>query len=167
VFKTAKTVQQVAALPFVLRDEGFEVMMVTARRDGRWILPKGWPESGETYCDGAAREAREEAGVDGCVHSAPIGDFTYQKMMRQGYAVPSQVFVFALWVRETRDTWPEQDTRKRRWITLTKAARLAGDRGLARFLRGLAETDGAVLHSVLAGMDTGNDGAPVCEPATS
>jgi 8-oxo-dGTP pyrophosphatase MutT (NUDIX family) len=165
VFKTAKTVQQVAALPFVLRDEGFEVMMITARRDGRWILPKGWPESGEAYCDGAAREAGEEAGVFGSVHAAPVGDFTYRKVMRQGYVVPSQVFVFALWVRETRDTWPEKDVRKRRWITLTEAAGLAGDRGLARFMRGIAETDGAALRSVLAEMEAG--GAPAREPATS
>jgi 8-oxo-dGTP pyrophosphatase MutT (NUDIX family) len=159
VFKTAKTVQQVAALPFVLRDEGFEVMMVTARRDGRWILPKGWPEDGEAYCDGAAREAGEEAGAFGAVHATPIGDFTYQKVMRQGYAVPSQVFVFALQVLETRDTWPEKDVRKRRWVALPKAAGLAGDRGLARFLRGFAEKDGAALHAVVAEMDAAHAGA--------
>ena len=159
MFKSTKTVQQVAALPFTLRDEGFEVMMITARRDGRWILPKGWPESGEAYCDGAAREAREEAGVAGVVHAAPIGDFTYKKVMRQGYTVPSQVFVFALWVHETRDSWPEKSARKRRWVSLTKAARLAEDAGLARFLRDLAETDGAALHAALVEIDSGNDGA--------
>jgi hypothetical protein len=99
------------------------------------------------------------------VHAAPVGDFTYRKVMRQGYVVPSQVFVFALWVCETRDTWPEKDVRKRRWITLIQAAGLAGDRGLARFMRGIAETDGAALRSVLAKMEAG--GAPAREPATS
>jgi len=167
VFKTAKTVQQVAALPFVLRDGGFEVMMITARRDGRWILPKGWPEQGEAYCDGAAREAGEEAGVVGHVQASPIGEFTYQKAMRQGYTVPSQVFVFALRVHETHDSWPEKSTRKRRWVALTEAAELAGDRGLARLLRDFARADGAALHAVLAEMDTENDGAPRCAPATS
>lgn len=158
MFKTAKTIQQVAALPFAPRDGGFEVLMITARRDGRWILPKGWPEGGEAYCDGAAREAREEAGVDGSVHPSPIGDFTYQKVMRQGYRVPSQVFVFALWVRETLDSWPEKAARKRRWVTLAEAASLAEDAGLARFLRDFAETDGAALRAVLAEMGAGNDG---------
>ncbi len=161
MFKTAKTIQQVAALPFALRDEAFEVMMITARRDGRWILPKGWPESGEAFCDGAAREAGEEAGVAGTVHPSPIGDFTYKKIMRQGYSVPSQVFVFALWVRETLDPWPEKSARKRRWVSLAEAAGLAEDAGLARLLRDLAETDGAALHAVLAEVGDGNDGAPV------
>jgi 8-oxo-dGTP pyrophosphatase MutT (NUDIX family) len=167
VFKTAKTIQQVAALPFALRDGGFEVMMITARRDGRWILPKGWPESGEAYCDGAAREAVEEAGVEGSVHPSPVGDFTYKKVMRQGYSVPSQVFVFALQVRETHDSWPEKSARKRRWVSLTKAASLAEDAGLERFLRDLAQTDGAALHAVLAEIDSGKDEVPVRASETS
>ncbi len=163
VFKTAKTIQQVAALPFALRDVEFEVMMITSRRDGRWILPKGWPESGEAYCDGAAREAGEEAGVVGSVHPSPIGDFTYKKVMRQGYTVPSQVFVFALWVRETLDSWPEKTARKRRWVSLEKAAGLAEDTGLARLLRNIAETEGAALRAVLAEINTENADAPAPE----
>ncbi len=171
--------QQVAALPFAPRDTGFEVMLVTSRKKrarsneadteggGRWILPKGWPKRRETLAEAAMREAHEEAGVVGAVHPAPLGDYVYKKNMRAGYKVPSRVFVFALRVYETRDKWPEKGQRDRRWVTLAEAAALVDDRDLVRLLRGLTDNDGAALHSVLAGLDAGRDGAPLPAPAAS
>jgi len=153
-------------MPFALRNGEFEVLLVTARRDGRWILPKGWPERGEAFCDAAAREAREEAGVVGDVCAASIGDFTYQKVMRQGYAVRSRVFVYALRVQETRDSWPEKGERKRRWVALAAAAPRVKDRGLARLLRGVAENDGAALHAVLAELDGAHGTTPDLRPVS-
>lgn len=154
-------------MPFVVREGGIEVLLVTARRDGRWILPKGWPERGEAFCDAAAREAREEAGVTGAVHAASIGDFTYKKVMRQGYAVRSRVFVFALRVQETHDKWPEKSERKRRWVALSEAAPLVKDRGLARLLRDVADNDGPALHSVIAELDAAHGAAPRIRPTSS
>jgi 8-oxo-dGTP pyrophosphatase MutT (NUDIX family) len=64
--KTVRAVRvQYAALPY--RDKGkssTEVLLVTSRDTGRWIIPKGWPLKGKTPHKAAAREAREEAGVD-------------------------------------------------------------------------------------------------------
>ena len=54
---------QVAALPWRRSSKGVEIMLVTSRGSGRWILPKGWPEAGEALWDAAAREADEEAGI--------------------------------------------------------------------------------------------------------
>jgi len=45
--KSGKSIQQVAALPLVATSSGFEVVLITSRNDGRWLIPKGWPEDGE------------------------------------------------------------------------------------------------------------------------
>ncbi len=156
--------QQVAALPFVPRDGGFEILLVTSRRDGRWIVPKGWPEKGEALHESAAREAREEAGAYGDVCNQPVGAYTYSKTMSAGYRVSSHVHVYPLLVRDCRDDWPERDARKRRWAGLTEAAALVGDRGLANLLAGLAEDDGAALRDACRALDP--QGVAAAAPAT-
>lgn len=45
--------------------------------EGRWQLPKGWIEEGETPETTAVREVREEAGVDATV-IGPLGEIRYQ-----------------------------------------------------------------------------------------
>ena len=52
---------QVAALPWRTAGDGVEIMLITSRDTGRWVLPKGWPENDENLYDAAAREAAEEA----------------------------------------------------------------------------------------------------------
>ena len=54
---------QVAALCWRLRKGRAEVLLVTSRDTGRWVLPKGWPITGLSPQAAAAREAWEEAGV--------------------------------------------------------------------------------------------------------
>ena len=41
-----------------------KVLMVRERRDGRWSLPGGWADVGETPSEAAAREVREESGFE-------------------------------------------------------------------------------------------------------
>ena len=48
---------QAAALPWRVSTSGdVEVLLVTSRGTGRWVLPKGWPEGNEELSDAAARE---------------------------------------------------------------------------------------------------------------
>jgi 8-oxo-dGTP pyrophosphatase MutT (NUDIX family) len=46
------------------RDDGGYDVAVVRTHEGRWQLPKGWVEAGEPPERAAAREVREEAGVD-------------------------------------------------------------------------------------------------------
>ena len=49
---------------FRLRDDGgFDVALIRTH-EGRWQLPKGWIEEGESMEQTARREVREEAGID-------------------------------------------------------------------------------------------------------
>ncbi|MFK4980221.1 NUDIX domain-containing protein, partial [Klebsiella pneumoniae] len=76
------TIRQIAALPYRTLGEGVsaptEVLLVTSRGTGRWVLPKGNMAKSERAHDAAAREALEEAGVIGAVCPAAIGSYEYR-----------------------------------------------------------------------------------------
>lgn len=149
------SVQQVAILPFVQLASRVEVLLVTSRKGGRWLLPKGWPMKDRSLAEAARREAAEEAGVTGDLHEVPLGSFTYAKTMPEGYRVRCEVFVFPLRVRTHSLDWPERGQRAMRWTSLAEAAHLVEDRGLERLLADLAGADADSLRCVAAALDAG------------
>jgi 8-oxo-dGTP pyrophosphatase MutT (NUDIX family) len=135
--KAARTRTQVAALPFRRRDGVLEVMLITSRDTGRWIIPKGWPQRGRKAHEASAREAREEAGVLGKIARKPIGVFRYEKRLSPDTAVPCKVRVYAIEVDELLGEWPEKPDRQRIWLPPAEAARHVGERELQKLLRNL------------------------------
>lgn len=128
---------QYAALPF--RDEGeLQVLLVTSRETHRWIIPKGWPMASRHPWDAAAREALEEAGVEGAVSHTPVGTYIYDKRMAGGVLVPCSVEVFALKVARQRKQWREKDERETRWFPVTEAIEAVQEQGLKIILRTFA-----------------------------
>jgi len=113
---------QYAALPWRLRGETVQILLVTSRCTRRWIIPKGWPMDGIKPTDTAAREALEEAGVTGQVDKQPVGRYRYMKLLRDGVELPCRVEVFALKVTEESPDWDEMDARERRWCSVAEAA---------------------------------------------
>lgn len=116
--------QQVAALP-VRRSAGsgsLEVLLVTTRGTGRWVIPKGWPWPDLADHEAAAEEAREEAGVTGVTNAERFGSFAYGKRHKDGSVTPVQVDVYLLEVTDEHDSWPEQKYRQRQWFTPDEAA---------------------------------------------
>jgi 8-oxo-dGTP pyrophosphatase MutT (NUDIX family) len=160
MFLQPRTVQQVATLPFVPIDGRFEVLLITSRNGGRWLLPKGWPSGERSLAEAARREAEEEAGVVGALHATSIGTYSYTKQMPEGYRVRCSVFVYPMLVLHHRLAWPEKSQRAMRWCRLADAARLVEDRGLARLLAGLAGRDGAALHAAMDAIGGVADGVP-------
>lgn len=125
---------QAAALPWREADNGVEVMLVTSRGRGRWVLPKGWPEGSEDLSRTAAREAAEEAGVTGAVTPREIGRYFYGKAMPEGMAWHCEVAVFSLHVARESQRWPEKKERRRRWFRPGDAARLVDEPDLAEII---------------------------------
>jgi 8-oxo-dGTP pyrophosphatase MutT (NUDIX family) len=146
-------VQQVAILPFVPLAAGHEVLLVTSRKGGRWILPKGWPMKDRPPSEAARAEGVEEAGVEGLLGETPVGSYRYAKAMPEGYRVRAEVFVYPLLVSQHRIDWPERGERALRWCGLAEAARLVEDRGLVQLLGDLARDGGAALERAAAALD--------------
>lgn len=149
MFLGSRSIQQVAALPFVPLDEGFEVLLITSRRRGRWLLPKGWSSGKRSLAEAARREAAEEAGVIGAVDERSIGSYSYGKNMRQGYMVQCTVFVYPLLVLQHKVTWREKSERTLRWCSLSEAAKLADDQGLGNLLADIARSGGDALRAAV------------------
>lgn len=131
---------QVAAL--CLDDATGNVLLITSRGTGRWIVPKGWPMPGRTLAEAAMQEAWEEAGVKGRIVQAEIGRYHYGKEQERGFAVPIEVRVFPLYVDDLDDRFPERGERKRRWFPPHEAAQLVAEAGLKRILQGLPGAEG-------------------------
>jgi len=73
---TALEVQQAGAICWRHDKKDLEpILLVGSKRNGRWGLPNGHVDPGETTDAAAAREAFEEAGVSGSVERTVFGSF--------------------------------------------------------------------------------------------
>jgi 8-oxo-dGTP pyrophosphatase MutT (NUDIX family) len=123
-------VHQSGAIPYAVVQGQVAFLLITSRRSGRWIFPKGDPIEGLEPWEVAADEAREEAGVEGEVDRTPVG--TYRTMKTKGLRrVPVLVDLFPLRVTRQLEDWPEKRSRHRHWAILPEAKRLLSDKHLA------------------------------------
>lgn len=129
---------QVAALCMRGTGAGREVLLITSRDTGRWILPKGWPIDGLTAPGAALQEAWEEAGVQvGVIADEPLGIYDYDKRLEGGVPVSVEVKVYAVTDVQMADDYPEVDERSRRWMSPAEAATLVDEPGLRDILQNL------------------------------
>ena len=138
--------RQFGAIPYTTVGDRVAFLLITSRRSGRWIFPKGAPEKGMTEWDLAAEEARQEAGVIGRVDSTPIG--SYRDWKTRGLRrVPIEVFMFPLRVERQLGDWPEDQQRYRHWAIFPEARRLLTNPGLVEMI---ARIDESVRREVAA-----------------
>ena len=134
--------RQVAALPLRLAKNGaIEILLVTSRDTGRWIIPKGWTSKRIKDCKAAAREAREEAGVKGKILREAIGTYRYIKR-ELGNGALIEVRVFLLKVSKRCKRWPEKRERRRAWFDIEDAASRVSDPELSILIALLQEKNG-------------------------
>lgn len=130
---------QYAALPWRHGPEGeIQVLLITSRETRRWVIPKGWPIRGLKSARTAAQEAFEEAGVEGEIAKAKLGDYRYNKRLRSGRLQLVRVQVYALKVERELDVWPEQAQREKLWTSPDEAARLIEEQDLAILIASLS-----------------------------
>jgi 8-oxo-dGTP pyrophosphatase MutT (NUDIX family) len=133
-------IQQYAALPWRI-NAGLEVMLISSRDTNRWVIPKGWPIPDLMPHESAAREAFEEAGIEGGIGTSPIGRYSYAKRLKAGKTVTCDVAVFAFRVARQLDDWPERGQRTIRWFPAAEAATLVEEPELAALMRSFAGLD--------------------------
>jgi 8-oxo-dGTP pyrophosphatase MutT (NUDIX family) len=110
-------IEQSGTIPYRLKDDQIEVLLITSRSRRCWLIPKGWIEPWLSSAESAAREAWEEAGLVGQISTAPVGWYAYRKWNRV-----RRVEVFLLRVDTMLDDWPEAELRDRQWLSLAEAA---------------------------------------------
>jgi len=132
------------------RFRGREFLAAVRVKDGRVLaLPKGHIDTGESAAEAAARELREEAGIEGRMVEK-LGDVRYW-YSRSGDRVMKVVsfFLFRYRSGSVRDHDFEVDSAE--WIPLEDAPRLLSYRGE----REMAE---AALAAVAGGRSRGSPG---------
>ncbi|NTU92869.1 MAG: NUDIX hydrolase [Chlorobiaceae bacterium] len=104
--------QQSGVLPLF----GDSVVLITTRRSGRWVIPKGHVEKGMSPADSATKEALEEAGLTGRIAGKELGTYCYRR--------PSglySVMVFPFEVDSMLDDWHEMQFRQRQMVSPAEA----------------------------------------------
>jgi len=120
-------------IPYRVRKGKAEVLLVTASGSGRWVVPKGHIVEEVGSRESARREAFEEAGLEGTVETTAFDRYIHgdDDML---------VEVFLMHVSSEAATWPEQEVRKRRWVTFHEADGLVHDSGLRKLLRKVSKS---------------------------
>lgn len=143
---------QYGALCWRMRRDGLQVLLVTSRDTGRWVIPKGWPHDGLGAMESAEREAWEEAGVQGAIDPQCLGLFSYSKALVLQESVPCVVSVYGLRVHRLQRVFPERKERRRKWFAVEKAVRRVAEpelRALMLAAKGLLRLPGLSAESAL------------------
>ena len=125
---------QFAALAYRIKNDKIQILLVTSRTRGRWIIPKGWPMLGETPADAAATEAWEEAGVKGKTSDQCLGVYSYFKDRGESRKLPCLVMVYPIKVKKLSNDYPEVHERRRKWVSRKKAAKMVQEKELAKLI---------------------------------
>lgn len=109
---------QSSVIPYRIGDRGVEILVIASSKKKHPVVPKGIQEPGLSAQDSAAKEALEEAGIEGEVAEQELGRYSYNK-----WGAECTVKVYPM--RVTRELpeaeWPESH-RGRQWMSPAQAA---------------------------------------------
>ena len=124
---------QSAVIPYRKHNGDVEILLITSRKKRRWVIPKGVKEPELSPPDSAAREALEEAGIEGQVAERPIGCYEYEK-----WGGTCRVEVFTMKVEKVHAEWLES-YRDREWVSMEQAVSRVNERQLKNILRSMPD----------------------------
>jgi len=137
-FDRNSPIQQAAAVPYRRRNAEPEFCLITSIRKGRWGVPKGIIDPGETAVQTALKEALEEAGLHGHIEGKPLGKYEYYK-----WDSILVVTVLLMQVTGEDEDWEEADLRSRCWCRADEARRRLRHHEVRRLLDAALERIGA------------------------
>jgi len=121
---------QSAIIPYRLKDDNLEILLITSIRKKKWIIPKGFIEFNLTAFESAKKEAFEEAGVIGTNETIELGSFTLKK-----YGGLTKIVVYSMEVEKIKDEYPEKNLRKRKWYSVKDASDAVSLPAVANMIR--------------------------------
>ncbi|XP_062217385.1 nudix hydrolase 12, mitochondrial-like isoform X2 [Phragmites australis] len=104
-----------------------EVLMISTPNRADMVFPKGGWEDDEDVYQAACREVMEEAGVKGIINRAALGHWVFKSKSSQNSNSPRGAckgYIFAMEVTQELESWPEQATHSRRWVSPAEAYQL-------------------------------------------
>jgi 8-oxo-dGTP pyrophosphatase MutT (NUDIX family) len=139
---------QAGVIAYRIVDKKIQVLLMTSRETGRWIIPKGYVSASLTPAKAAEREAFEEAGVKGVIESPlPLGIYTYLKRLDTGESREARVEVYLLRVHETLKKFPERGERLFAWMPLAEAPGMIQEPGVVPLLQRLGELEPSLVRA--------------------
>lgn len=127
---------QFGALCYRIKNGKVQILLISSRSAGRWVIPKGWPMHKMTPAEASSVEAYEEAGVEGQVFETCLGIYSHRRQAKDGVLLPCVVAVFPMHVKRLIKKFPEAKQRKRKWFSRKKAAKLVQEIELAQIIKG-------------------------------
>jgi len=131
-------IKQCAVLAYRRHKQGLQVVLVTSLETRRWVLPKGHYEDGLSARASASLEAFEEAGVVGAVSRRCLGTYDYRKIELKGGGL-CRVDVFLMAVTRIKNSWPEKNKRRRKWMTPDDAIKAVDEKKLKKLIAQFAK----------------------------
>jgi 8-oxo-dGTP pyrophosphatase MutT (NUDIX family) len=139
--------RQAGVLAYRIRRDEIEILLLTSRETGRWLIPKGNIPVKMTPAQAAASEAFEEAGIRGEIDgSLPMGVYTYFKRLPSGQTRLASVEVYLLHVRKQLKKWPEKHERQITWVSAAEAINLVEEPSVVPLLLRLQELQETLCH---------------------
>ncbi|WP_130470482.1 NUDIX hydrolase [Candidatus Magnetaquicoccus inordinatus] len=123
--------QQSAVVPIRFHERRLQILMISSRKGKRWVIPKGVIEPDLSAEESAAKEAAEEAGIQGEILPGLLGSFQYEK-----WGDTCTVQVFVLQVNQVFEQWLE-DFRSRMWLDLPEAKKRISEPALQELIEQL------------------------------
>lgn len=133
---------QSGVVPFKLYNGSISILLITTRKNKRWVIPKGIIEQGFTPLESAIKEAVEEAGIRGRGYQRLLGVYNYPK-----WGGTCSVKVYPLEVNELLSDWEEEQFRERRWFYFEEVLNVIDDSGL----RNIIATIPDLIHKLQSG----------------
>jgi len=135
--------RQSSVVPFRRRKKRLEVLVISSSKQKHWVIPKGIHDPGLSAQQSAAKEAFEEAGVEGLVLDRMIASYSYDK-----WDATCDVAVYPMEVtNEISDSTWEERHRTRQWVSVEQAASMVLNDDVKRII--------AQLPSMIEGMIEG------------
>lgn len=124
---------QSSVIPYRISKGQPEILVISSKRKKHFVVPKGIKDPGLSLQASAAKEAWEEAGVEGKVGAEPIGDYGYEK-----WGATCTVTVYPMEVtRMVPEAEWEESHRGRQWVTPEQAAKQLKQSALVKLVGAL------------------------------
>ncbi|MES9858024.1 MAG: histidine phosphatase family protein [Sedimenticola sp.] len=124
---------QSSVIPYRMRKGSPEILVISSSKQKHWVVPKGIKDPGLTPRESAAKEAVEEAGIEGEVGETPLGSYRYKK-----WGATCTVGVYPMEVTRMipKRDW-EEHHRGREWVTPEQAVKRLKQKELGPLVRTL------------------------------